>query len=246
MPRQAHLQQLHAKVGEHHTPEPQAPLCLHWTLKHLLAPCLTGGPKSNAAQSSTAALQGEDDIHAGFGVSPNRMLARAEAYRRMEQCAQRMQRTANRLDGGFGDILEVGTVVSINLQDVDRAKLDATCVTAVIVEVVPVGEKDMVKYRLASKAGTLKPLRSRCYIRPLPHVTPSVMGLEEALANWKELPEVSDRQCSRFISATGGQGLVHCLCRGKCDTLKCSCYKVGVECNSRCHKQNCRCVNKMK
>lgn len=186
----------------------------------------------------------DEDNHPGFGCSPRRMLARSNAFKRMKKRAAAMQKDAARRDGGLGLELPVGTIVSIPIADVDRSKVDSTTATAVIVEVVHVGKKDMVKYRLACAAGTLKTLRSRPYINPLPNMNAHVIGLADALRNWKSMPEVGDRACSRFVSMVGGQGLVHCLCTTMCDSMRCSCFKANRECNSRCHKNNCLCVNK--
>ena len=44
-------------------------------------------------------------------------------------------------------------------------------------------------------------------------------------------------------SAVGGQGFVFCTCKGTCETQKCSCFKAGRKCNSRCHKNNTKCKN---
>lgn len=191
----------------------------------------------------------DDDVadpnHPGFGESPGRKQARLDSYQKMRKQAVRMQNYAAKNDGNVGAELPVGTIVSIPIQNVDRAKVDATCATCVIVEQVIVGETKMMKYRLACTAGVLKSLRARTNLRPIPHVTPELMGLDDALQNWRSMPEVGERACSRNLSAVGGQGLVHCLCRGKCDGLKCSCKKAGRECNSRCHKNNSKCKNKM-
>jgi len=155
-----------------------------------------------------------------------------------------MSARAARKDG-VGFALSVGTIVAISIADVDRAKVDSTTATVVVVEVVECGDvRKEAKYRLACKDGVLKSLRARSYVRPLPNVNAEVMGLADALANWKTMPTVSDRACSRLLSAVGGQGVVHCLCTGMCNSNYCSCYKAGRECNSRCHKNNAKCCNK--
>lgn len=188
----------------------------------------------------------EEERHPGFGESPGRYVARQRAYERMLTKAKRMQDFACRRDGvAPGQHLPVGSVVMISIADVDRAKTDSTSAAAVVVEIVEVGERGDVKYRLACANGVLKSLRARSSVKPLPKVTAALMGLDNALSNWKEMPLVGDRACSRMLSMVGGQGLAHCMCQGKCDTWRCSCFKLGRECNSRCHKSNSKCCNKL-
>lgn len=190
-------------------------------------------------------LESTEQPHPGFGASPRRLLMRKKAYERMVQAGARMSEKAAKKDG-VGMVLPVGMVVAISIADVDRAKMDSTTATLVVVEVVHCGEvRAEPKYRLACKDGVLKSLRTRSYVKPLPGVNAEMMGLADALANWKSMPTVSERACSRLLSAVGGQGVVHCLCTGKCDNNKCSCFKAGRECNSRCHKNNAHCCNKM-
>lgn len=157
-----------------------------------------------------------------------------------------MKKTAEKRDG-CGAILQCGQVVHIALAEVDRAKTDSTTAVAVVVEAVETGEKRKeVKYRLACQAGLLKSLRVRSAVQPArPGVTPLMMGLQDVLTNWESLPEVGDRACARALSAAGGQGLLHCACKGACDNDRCSCFKAGRECNSRCHNTNANCTNKM-
>lgn len=183
--------------------------------------------------------------HPGMGDTPRRRKLREAAFSHLQKQADKMQKYARQKDQ-CDQLLTVGTVVSIPLADVDRAKVDSTTATAVVVEVVWCGEQnrvESVKYRLACQAGVLKALRHRSYVHPLPGVTPSLMGLEEALHSWRTMPLVGDRACARVLSAVGGQGLLHCACTGHCMSGKCSCYKAGRECNSRCHKSNARCKN---
>ena len=89
----------------------------------------------------------------------------------------------------------------------------------------------------------LKTLYTRSYISPVPGVTPEVMGLKTALESWRGMPEVGLREAMRVVSAVGGQGVVQCACKGKCNSNKCSCFKNGRKCNSRCHKGNTDCCN---
>lgn len=184
--------------------------------------------------------------HDGMGDTPRRRALREKAHMHMLKQADKMRRRAAAADGR-GPVLSVGQVVYFSIADVDRAKVDSTTATAVIVEVVWCGEKknpEQVKYRLACRAGVLDTLRHRSYLKPLPpHVTPTLLGLDDALLHWKSMKLVGERACARFLSSVGGQGLVHCACTGPCDSGKCKCFKAGRECNSRCHKRSNRCVN---
>jgi hypothetical protein len=191
-------------------------------------------------------VSGQECEEDPLGCSPRRALARREAFRYLCAQGERMKKTAKKKDG-CGEVLQCGQVVRISLADVDRAKTDSTTAVCVVVEAVETGEKQKeIKYRLACANGVLKSLRVRSHVKPAkPGVTPLMMGLQDALVNWKSMPEVGDRACARALSAAGGQGLLHCACKGACDGGKCSCFAAGRECNSRCHKENAKCKNKM-
>ena len=70
-----------------------------------------------------------------------------------------------------------------------------------------------------------------------------MLGLQTALDSWQGMPTVGLRQAMRVVSAVGGQGLLHCACKGACNTAKCKCFKAGRKCNSRCHKGSKNCCN---
>ena len=87
----------------------------------------------------------------------------------------------------------------------------------------------------------LKTLYTRSYVKllavghPQSHV--SLMWLQSVLDGWRELPQaVGIRTLAKAASQVGGQGLVHCACKGPCDKNSCSCFKAERKCNSRCHK----------
>ena len=107
------------------------------------------------------------------------------------------------------------------------------------------GEKSKeVKYRLACKAGVLKTLYGRSDVRALMEQTPIAHGLESTLQGWRELPQnLGIRAAVAIQSSVGGQGHVHCLCKGACAGKMCSCFRAGRKCNSRCHKGNVKCKN---
>ena len=130
------------------------------------------------------------------------------------------------------------------VDNVDRAKVDPTNATLVVVETVEQGEKQKeTVYRLACAAGVVQVLYGRSYINPLPNMTPELVGLANALQNWQGMPQISLRGAMAVQSTVGGQGMLRCSCKGKCDNLKCACKKAGRRCNSRCHKGNTVCTN---
>ena len=139
--------------------------------------------------------------------------------------------------------MHIGAVHSLLGQYINVLEYD-TNATLVVVEVVQKGTKQVEdKYRLACASGTIKTLYTRSYIQPLPGVSPEVMGLQIALDSWRGMPEVGLREAMRVVSAVGGQGLVHCSCKGECNTKRCACFKEKRKCNSRCHKGNTQCRN---
>ena len=96
---------------------------------------------------------------------------------------------------------------------------------------------------MACRMGKIKSLYERSYISPVFGSTPELHGLQVALDSWAGMPEVSLRQAMAVQSTVGGQGMVHCNCKGSCESNKCSCFKAGRKCNSRCHKGNTCCTN---
>ena len=136
-------------------------------------------------------------------------------------------------------------MVQVAVNDVDRAKTDETNATLVVVEIIKkgkLGQEQEDGYRLACAAGVINTLYPRSYIRPL-EIGPGLMGLQTALESWKGMPKVGLRAAMRVVSAVGGQGLVHCSCKGDCLSGRCACLKAKRKCNSRCHKSNKRCRN---
>ena len=55
--------------------------------------------------------------------------------------------------------------------------------------------------------------------------------------------KISVRKAVNKVSMTGGQGFVRCNCTTKCKRKTCTCKKLGVLCNSRCHNSS-SCANK--
>ena len=103
---------------------------------------------------------------------------------------------------------------------------------------------DSTRYKVAARTGVLKETVGRTDLSELKQGNLKLLHLEDALANWKTMNEVSARTLATSESNTGvGQGYAKCYCTGKCDTKKCSCFKAGRKCNSRCHNSNQCCAN---
>ena len=73
--------------------------------------------------------------------------------------------------------------------------------------------------------------------------TKELLGLEDALKEWKGMSKISERKAARKTSKVGGQGFIKCSCKGRCDTHSCSCKKDGRICNSHCQRGNNNCTN---
>ena len=54
----------------------------------------------------------------------------------------------------------------------------------------------------------------------------------------------SIRGAINALSIGGGQGFFKCGASCKCNTMRCSCKKAGILCNSKCHKST-TCTNKL-
>ena len=176
--------------------------------------------------------------------SPRRVALRDSAHKTMSRQAGKMKERASRKNG-WDSVIPVGAVVHVDIAKVDRAKVDSRVVAGVVVEVVAgKHESSDVKYRVACHGGVMKACRVRAELSPAPHMTPALIGLPHIEKEWQVMSVVGDRECVRAVSCVGGQGHIHCLCKGKCETGKCTCLKAGVLCNSRCHPKNHHCTNK--
>lgn len=83
----------------------------------------------------------------GHQQSPTRASIRAASATALEEQAGRMRKRAELRDG-HGEVLQVGTVVQLALDNVDRAKMDFYNATLVVVQQVGVGA-----LRVANRAG---------------------------------------------------------------------------------------------
>ena len=179
------------------------------------------------------------DLAAHLQETPGRKRLCDKAAESLARQGQVMQRKAGK---GLLD-LSVGTVVCVAVDNVDRARTDATTATFVIVEAIEKGEKEKeIKYKLACEAGVLKVLYTHSYVDPVPNATPALVGLQSVLESSQDLPQgVSMCACIASVSAVGGQGMMRCDCKGGGQINRCSCFKAGRRCNSQCHKGNSKC-----
>ena len=118
----------------------------------------------------------------------------------------------------MGD-LKVGTIVHMRVEDVDRAKIDNVNATLVVLDHTEHGN-----YVVGNKAGIYKEKVSRPYLTAVKHATPEMMALDKLLEEYQDegrrakLKLVSVRRVAAAGSAAGGQGMLHCSCRGECNT----------------------------
>ena len=172
-------------------------------------------------------------------LSPRRKKQRHEASLDMRKQSGVMEARAKKADGGNYNI---GDVVKIPLVDVDRTKVDSAHIIGVVVEVSKHG-----LYRVAFKNGVLQNLYTYHRLNPVTGVTNNrrIFGLEQSYQEWRGLNKITEREAARFDSSVGGQGMLKCNCKGKCDTRRCKCRNADPPrfCNSRYHKVNTQCQN---
>ena len=52
----------------------------------------------------------------------------------------------------------------------------------------------------------------------------SIFCLGQSYQEWRGLNnKITEREAARFDSSVGGQGMLKCNCKGKCDTRRCKC-----------------------
>jgi len=187
---------------------------------------LYGGPCVTCANKSTHAL---DD-------TPRRGQQRRKAQESQEKQATSMKK--HRSHGRPIDVLTLGTVVLVPVAEVDRHKTDVKHVPGVVVEVT-----EHFFYRVGVIGGILNDAYLQESLLVEPRTQPAIYGLQDVLANWKDMKNISLRAALAEISPTGGQGFTKCGCKGSCDSNSCKCKKTNVMCNSRCHYGNTACRN---
>lgn len=175
-------------------------------------------------------------------MTPKRKELRKRAHGKMVKASDSMKKRALARNGD-NKVCEVGEVVLVPLNDMDKAKVDSGNLLGVIVQVdqnrcmAKVGVKDGVlkNWYMYHKLGQVKGGGNNVELN----------GLTDVLTNWKAMKETSEREASRHESLVGGQGrgCVTCSCKGKFNSNKCSCKKAGRICTSSCHRNNFCCEN---
>ena len=140
-------------------------------------------------------------------------------------------------------VFKLGDVVLVPLDDVDCTKVDGANLLGVVVTI----NKLNATCRVAVKQGIHKCAFAYHVIKPVPEALNNLdaMDLREAYEGWRSLPRLTERDAARYVSSVGGQGMLHCNCKGTCTTQLCtSCKKAGRLCSLRCHKNSKSCKNK--
>jgi hypothetical protein len=149
--------------------------------------------------------------------------------------------TAKVLKKSPSQVFKFGDVVPIPLDNVDRTKVDGAYLAGVVVLI----NKDKLACRVAVKQGLLHLAYMYHVLKPVTEASNNLdaMDLGDAYDNWKSLPKVTKREAAHFILLVGGQGVIHCNCRGSYTTNSCSCKKAGRLCSSHCHRNSQCCKN---
>lgn len=148
-----------------------------------------------------------------------------------ESAVKNLQKQGNKMLSRSAKKLEaviVGTTVKIPVPEVDRARGAPQNILAVVTEV-----SDGF-YKLATTSGFIKQKFVRTEFHPCKE---NLLSLEEIS---KKLSETNTELSVRQAAATensifGTQGFNKCSCKSGCSTNKCSCFKAGKICTSKCH-----------
>jgi hypothetical protein len=173
-------------------------------------------------------------------VTPHRNSLRKKAAENVQKRADSVRKAV--LEKNPHLVFKLGDVVMVPLDDVDRTKVDGANLIGVVVTI----SKDNATCRVAVKQGVLKRAYAYHVIKPVPPASNNLdaMDLREAYEGWRSLPRLTEREAAKHISSVGGQGILHCNCKGPCTTGRCTCKAAGRLCTSRCHRNNNHCKNK--
>lgn len=134
--------------------------------------------------------------------------------------------------------LNVDDIVLYKADDVDLGASDAPNIVCIILD------KNDSMFRLGHKGGILKEWFPFNVLQKIDGVAMNFTKDDVPIDK-----EISVREAIKFVSIAGGQGYKACNCKtGKCGKgTKCTCFRDGVKCNSRCHKgeNNKNCTNKI-
>jgi hypothetical protein len=134
--------------------------------------------------------------------------------------------------------VDIGTIVLIQVDPVDRSKTDPHHIPGIVVELTDHGY-----YRIACSGGLLKNCYAREHFMVETNQSPEAHDLQNLTEMWPAMKKISVRQALQCISPTGGQGFTKCGCKGDCLKSNCKCFKGGLQCNSRCHPGSGKCKN---
>ena len=168
--------------------------------------------------------------------TPTRGRERAEAAQAQQLQAKRMNKRSKQDE--HLPVLELGTIVLVPVDKVDRSKVDFLRIPGIIVEITL-----HERCRIAVKGGVIKFVIGREGFVIDTNKTAASYGLVESYINWRTAKKISLREAMSHISAVGGQGFTQCHCKGNCLKNICSCLKAGLKCNSRCHPSSRLCCN---
>ena len=185
----------------------------------------------SAVHTATAAHEDDKEEHENIcKVTTRHGEMRKRAHEKMTKAVVSMKKNVMKRVGNE-KICEVGEVVHVPLKDIDNAKVDTGNLTGVIVQV----DKAHSQARVAVKGGMLKPWYIYHQLRCISGKgnDKELNGLSDALANWKTMKIIMEREAARNESMVGGQGKgdVTCNCKGACNTNQCSCKKAGRICS---------------
>jgi hypothetical protein len=172
-------------------------------------------------------------------VSPRRLSLCNNAMSNVQKKANAI--TKKLIDKSPELIFKPGDVVLVPLDDVDRTKVDGGNICDIVVTI----DKKKSTCRVAVKKGLLHRAYVYHKLKPVPEASNNrnVLDLQDAFKDWRSLPKISEREAARFVSSVGGQGIIHCNCRGSCVTSSCTCRKAGRLSSSRCHRNSKKCKN---
>jgi len=176
----------------------------------------------------------------GTDESPTRLNLRNKAAANMTKAALAIR--TNILKKSPELVIKTGDVVLVPLDEVDCTKVDGGNLCGVVVST----NKLNGSCRVAVKQGLLHRAYVYHHVKPVAEASNNIdlHDLWDAFENYRSLPKLTERLAAHLVSSVGGQGMIHCNCRGECTTNGCSCKKANRLCSSRCHKNNSRCKNK--
>ena len=144
--------------------------------------------------------------------------------------ADKMVDRTNRQQG----VVTVGSCCMVSVNDLDRGKVDARSLIAVVMAI------DNALYKLGTSEGILPQWYTRNQFRPIISLPLSVEKVPNVVMKLRTIATVQ--------SVGTGQGIFACSCTKKplCQTNLCKCFKNNRLCNSKCHSKNsnANCRNK--